>query len=157
MTAVDRVLSVEFDERSLIHREPEVARERDLAAFALIEVGRLAPVGREGRGPWRLRLAAADEALSIDLSPEAGGEATRIELELTPFDGAIRDFLLIRESYRKAILRSTPSQIDAIDEGMRAVRDEGAERIRAAAPNLAMDEETSRALFGVLCATHVRL
>jgi len=157
MTTTDRVLAVEFDERSLIHREPDVARERDLAAHTLVEEGRLAPKGRAEQGPWRLRLATADERLTVDLTPEAGGETTRIELELTPFDGAIRDFLLIRESYRNAILRSTPSQIDAIDAGLRALRDDGAERLRAAAEGLEMDEPTSRALFGLLCATHVRL
>lgn len=153
----DRVVAVEFDERSLVHREPEVARERDLAAFTLVEEGRLFPKGRAGQGPWRLRLAAVDGRLAIDLTPETGGEPTRVELEPTPLDGAVRDFLLIRESYRNAILRSTLSQIDAIDAGLRAMRDDGVERLRAAVPDLEMDDAGARALFGLLCAARVRL
>jgi uncharacterized protein (UPF0262 family) len=64
---------------------------------------------------------------------------------------------LICESYYQAIRNSTPQQIEALDMGRRGLHNEGAELLRTRlAGKVAIDGETARRLFTLVCALYRR-
>lgn len=160
MTAMkSRIVRVELDEKTLIHREPEVERERAVAIYDLLEENRFAWRPQPEGGPYRLRLAINGDHLVFGLGTEGAEpvEAAMIELPLEPFDHIVRNGFLIRESYDNAVRRASPSQIDAIAAGRRALHEEGSQLLRnALSADVDMDEQTARRLFSLLCALHIR-
>ena len=64
---------------------------------------------------------------------------------------------MICESYYDAIRNSTPAQIEALDMGRRGLHNEGSELLRARLEGkVAIDVDTSRRLFTLICALHWR-
>jgi len=76
-------------------------------------------------------------------------------LSLTPFRRIVKDYFLVCESYYRAIRSATPSQIEAIDMGRRALHNEGTdlllERLKE---KLDLDFDTARRLFTLICVLH---
>ncbi len=78
-------------------------------------------------------------------------------LPLAPFRGIVKDYFLICESYYSAIKRASPAQIEAIDMGRRGLHNEGSELLRERlADKVAVDLNTARRLFTLLCVLHIR-
>ena len=76
---------------------------------------------------------------------------------MRPFRRLIKDYFLICESYFQAIRHASPSRIEAIDMGRRGLHDEGAEKLaEALADKIAVDGETARRLFTLICVLHIR-
>ncbi len=68
-----------------------------------------------------------------------------------------RDHFLICDSYFEAIKSASPSRIEAIDMGRRGLHNEGADKlVEVLAEKIALDEETARRLFTLICVLHVR-
>ena len=64
---------------------------------------------------------------------------------------------MICENYVEAIKIRTPSQIEAIDMARRGIHDEGAELLRVHLSSaVAMDQNTARRLFTLMCILHIR-
>jgi len=64
---------------------------------------------------------------------------------------------MICESYYQAIRRSSLAQIEAIDMGRRSLHDEGsALLIERLADKVAVDHDTARRLFTLICVLHLR-
>ena len=60
-------------------------------------------------------------------------------------------------SYYNAIRTDSPQRIEAIDMGRRALHDEGSELLRERlADRVAIDANTARRLFTLLCVLHIR-
>lgn len=155
--ARNRIVHVSLDERTLIHRKPEVEHERAVAIYDLLEENRFGWRDRPETGPYRLALSIEEGRLILDIRDEQDRELTRIGLPLAPFRGIVRDYFLICESYVNAIRRSTPSQIEAIDVGRRALHNEGSQMLRdRLADQIDLDEPTARRLFTLLCVLHIR-
>jgi uncharacterized protein (UPF0262 family) len=153
-----RIVRVRLDERTLVHRNPEVAHERALAIHDLLETNAVSLAGRPEAGPFALFLSMAGERLVFDLRDE-DGEVSLAEtgVALPALQGIVRDHVLIRESYLNAIRRSTPSQVDAIGAGRRALQDEGSEILRSSLnPMVSIDADTARRLFVLVAALHLR-
>ena len=76
-------------------------------------------------------------------------------LSLTPMRRIVKDYFLVCDSYYRAIRQSTPSQIEAIDMGRRALHDEGSrvlmERLKR---KIEVDFDTARRLFTLLSVLH---
>ena len=69
----------------------------------------------------------------------------------------IKDYFTVCESYFEAIKRSSPSQIEAIDMGRRALHNEGSDMLRdQLADKVVIDDDTARRLFTLLCVLHIR-
>ena len=78
-------------------------------------------------------------------------------LSLTPFRKVVKDYFLICDSYRQAIRSGSPSRIEAIDMGRRAIHNEGSEVLRARLKGkVELDPDTARRLFTLICVLHWR-
>jgi uncharacterized protein (UPF0262 family) len=152
------ILRIELDERSFLRRRPEVEHEREVALYDLLEENTFVLKG-EGAcpGPYHLRLALREDRLIFDVRDDAGAPQKEVALAIRPFRAVIKDYFLVCENYFDAIKTSSPSQIEAIDMGRRALHNEGAlmleERLRE---HVALDHDTSRRFFTLLCILHMR-
>jgi uncharacterized protein (UPF0262 family) len=166
----DRIARITLDERTVIRRSPDIEHERAVAIFDLIEDNHFAPVSGRA-GPFDLALSieenrlvmqvrrycdgAAPRAPGADTDDAAAGET--IVLALAPFRGIVRDYFMVCESYYQAIKRSSLSQIEAIDMGRRSLHNEGSELlIERLADKVAIDHDTARRLFTLICVLHLR-
>lgn len=156
--ATSRIVRVILDERTLIHRKPEVEHERAVAIFDLVEENSFDLKDKPGSGPYTLFLSAEDNRLVVAVRDAAGeSELARATLALPAFRSVIRDYFLICESYQNAVRRSTPSQIEAIDMGRRGLHDEGSQTLMDAVSSVAtIDLATARRLFTLLSVLHLR-
>jgi uncharacterized protein (UPF0262 family) len=152
----DRICKIDLDEQLRIRRNADIEHERTVAIFDLLEETRFALAG-EAQGPFHLTLAIEDSRLAFDVKSETGTPIERIALPLLPFRGVIKDYFTVCESYYDAIKRLSPSQIEALDMGRRAVHNEGSELLRERLEGkVAMDLNTARRLFTLICVLHIR-
>ena len=154
MSADHKLASVELDAATLPAATAEIEHERRVAIFDLVEKNSFEPVGAEG-GPYRLKLSLQDNRLVFDID---GDNFTRTyAISLTPLKGVLKDYLLICDSYYEALRGSSPSQIESVDMGRRGLHNEGAEQLESRLEGkIAVDHETARRLFTLLCALYRR-
>jgi len=151
-----RITNITLDERTVVRRNADIEHERAVAMFDLLEENSFAPAAGYP-GPFHLHLGIEENRLILDVRRENGDPLERITLPLTPFRGIVKDYFLICESYFNAIRRSTPSQIEAIDMGRRGLHNEGSEMLRERlADKVAIDLNTARRLFTLVCVLHIR-
>ncbi|HWA00923.1 MAG TPA: UPF0262 family protein [Caulobacterales bacterium] len=156
MSERDKLIAVDLDEGSLAAASANAEHERRIAMFDLLESNSFAVEGQD-RGPYKLRLSTEDGRLNMAVRDEADADVFTHPLSLAPFRRLIKDYFMICESYYAAIRDATPMQIEAIDMGRRGLHNEGAETLtKALAGKFAVDFETSRRLFTLICALHVR-
>lgn len=150
------IVKVTLDERSVVRRSPEVEHERAVAIFDLIEENFFAPVG-DVAGPYCLYLAIEENRLVVDVWTESEQPVVKVILSLTAFRRIIKDYFTVCESYYAAIKRASPSQIEAIDMGRRSLHNEGSELLRERLNGkIALDSNTARRLFTLICVLHIR-
>jgi len=153
----DRIVDISLDDRTVIRRSPEVEHELNVAIYDILEANRFAPVG-DFKGPYRVHLSIEERRrLIFEIFGENGDTQGRIALPLIPFRRIVRDYFQICESYYDAIKRLSPSHIETIDMARRALHNEGSailmERLES---RIAVDEETARRLFTLICVLHIR-
>jgi uncharacterized protein (UPF0262 family) len=143
-----------LDEASLAPASRDQEHERQIAIFDLLEGNYFAPEGAE-TGPYDLRIALVENRLALDIT--GGGYEHRLLLSLSPFRRVIKDYFLICESYYDAIRNATPSQIETLDMGRRGLHNEGSDLLRERLEGkVAVDVDTARRLFTLICALHWR-
>ncbi|SEH30494.1 UPF0262 family protein [Magnetospirillum fulvum] len=151
-----RLIDIRLDDKTLVRRSAEVEHERAVAIYDLIEENSFAPEG-DFVGPYLLRLRLEDNRLIFDIRSGADIPLTEVGLPLTAFQSLVKDYFLVCESYYAAIRTAPPSKIEAIDQGRRALHDEGAalllQRMKG---RIALDFVTARRLFTLICILHVR-
>ena len=153
-SAEHRLQSVELDEESLSAASRDQEQERQIAIFDLLEDNRFVPEGAP-RGPYDLRISLIDNRLALDII--GPGYQRRHILSLSPFRSVVRDYAMICESYYQAIRNATPQRIETLDQGRRALHNEGSELLRARlAGKIDTDQDTARRLFTLICALHWR-
>ena len=76
-----------------------------------------------------------------------------------PFRRLIKDYHMVVEAHEQAVAESGPeSRVQAIDMGRRGLHNEGAELLRTRlAGRVALDFDTARQLFTLVCALHQRI
>jgi uncharacterized protein (UPF0262 family) len=155
---VRSIVRIDLDERSFLRRRPEVEHEREIALFDLLEENTFV-LKRDGAalGPYHLRLALADDRLVFEVCDTAEAQLARIVLAVKPFRMVIKDYFLVCESYFDAIKAASPSHIEAIDMGRRALHNEGAMMLKERLEeHVTLDHGTARRLFTLLCVLHMR-
>ena len=154
MSETRRIVKVELDENSAAGGSPEAQQERSIAIFDLIEENSFEPA-IEHEGPFHLKLAIEENRLAFCVCDTDDQELHRFILSLTSFRRIVKDYFDICDSYYKAIRSASPSQIEAIDMGRRALHNEGSEllieRLKA---KIDMDFDTARRLFTLICVLH---
>ena len=157
MAASDqRIAKIVLDERSVVRRNADIEHERAVAIFDLLEENSFAPAGALA-GPFHVHLGLKESRLILEVRSAADEPLDRIALPLQPFRGVIKDYFLVCESYYQAIRTASPSRIEAIDMGRRSLHNEGSELLRdRLADKVAIDLDTARRLFTLLCVLHIR-
>jgi len=151
-----RLIDVRLDEKTLVRRKPEVEHERAIAIYDLLEENYFSPA-LDLTGPFSLVIRLEENRLLLNISDQAGAPLTEVVLPMTPFRTIIKDYFLICESYYSAIKRASPSQIEAIDVGRRGLHNEGSALLRERLEGkIAIDHETARRLFTLVCILHIR-
>jgi uncharacterized protein (UPF0262 family) len=150
----DRIASLRLDERSIVRWTPEVQHERDVAVFDLLESNRFALIdGPEG--PYDVALSLRDTTLVLDVT--AGAATLAVDVPVRNLRRVIKDYFLICESYFAAIKSAPPARIEAIDMARRGLHDEGSELlVEVLAGKVAVDRDTARRLFTLICVLHLR-
>lgn len=157
------IAEVTLDEKSLVHPRPEVEHERAVAIYDLLEENVFRPVDWPDEGPYAVRLSLLDNRLIFDIRhfgepvPPGSEDTLRVILPLKSFRSIVRDYFLVCESYFNAIKTASPSQIEAIDMGRRGLHNEGSELMQERlADKVAIDHQTARRLFTLLCVLHLK-
>ncbi|HEV2548866.1 MAG TPA: UPF0262 family protein [Stellaceae bacterium] len=154
--ADQRIVKITLDERSVVRRNADIEHERSVAIFDLLEENRFAP-GNGAAGPFHVHLSIEENRLVLDVRSADGETIDRVVVALTPFRSIVKDYFLVCESYFNAIRTASPSRIEAIDMGRRALHNEGSELLRERlADRVEIDLNTARRLFTLLCVLHLR-
>ena len=150
-----RIAKITLDERTVVRRSQDIEHERAVAISDLLAENSFAPVSGVA-GPFHLHLSIAEGRLVLDIDGKAAPRE-RVQLSLVPFRRIVKDYFLVCESYYSAVKSAGPQRIEAIDMGRRALHDEGSELLRERlADRVAVDFNTARRLFTLLCVLHIR-
>jgi uncharacterized protein (UPF0262 family) len=155
-----RIISVELDEGSIVWRNPDVEQERRVAIFDLIEANKFVPQRGHAdgyAGPYRLKLRVEDGRLIFEISREDGSPLEAVILGLGRFKRPIRDYFAICDSYYQAIRTATAQQIETVDMARRALHNDAAEMLMDRLDGkIAVDFDTARRLFTLICVLHIK-
>jgi uncharacterized protein (UPF0262 family) len=154
--ALQRIAAITLDERTVLRRSTTIENERATAIADLLRDNRFTPLSGY-TGPFHLHLGIEDNRLAIEIRGAADGPSETIVLPLAPFRRVVKDYFLVCESYYEAIRDRNLAHVEAIDVGRRSLHDEGAVLlIDRLADKVAIDHETARRLFTLLCVLHLR-
>ena len=150
-----RLIAVTLDDASIGRASPDIEHERAVAIYDLVEENSFALP--DHAGPYKLVLAIANQRLVFDIRDDGDAPIAAHALSLTPFRKIVKDYYLVCESYHQAIRTASPTRIEAIDMGRRALHNEGSqvlmERLKG---KIALDNDTARRLFTLICVLHWR-
>jgi uncharacterized protein (UPF0262 family) len=151
-----RLVKVELDEDSIGRSNPDIEHEREVAIYDLLEQNSFAPID-DNNGPYVLHLKVDGARLMFDIRRENGKPVVAHLLSLSPLRRIVKDYYTICDSYYQAIRTATPDKIEALDMGRRAIHNDGSrilmERLKA---KVALDHDTARRLFTLVCVLHWR-
>ena len=158
--AAPRIIAIELDEKTIIWRNADVEQERRIAIFDLLEENYFAPQREfaDGySGPYRIRLRVEEGRLVIEMAREDDTHLETLVLSLTRFRRAIKDYFAICDSYFQAVRQATPQQIETIDMARRGIHNEAAELLMERLEGkIAVDFDTARRLFTLICVLHIK-
>lgn len=157
-TATDtaRIEQIFLDERTVVNRSPQVEHERKVALYDLLEENHFHLIGGPD-GPYVLRLSIEDNRLAFDVRDVLDQPVKRFILALSPFRSIVREYLMVCDSYYKAIKSSSPSQIEAIDMGRRGLHNDGSDLLaQRLQEKVELDANTARRLFTLVCVLHIK-
>ena len=149
-----RLTAIRLGEGSIRRGDLNIEREREVAIFDILEANSFTLEGRDD-GPYTLDLSIVEDRLVFAVGHQGEGDTFTYVLSLTPLRRIMKDYFIVCESYYQAIRTAPPSRIQSIDMGRRALHDEGSralsERLKG---KIALDRDTSRRLFTLICALH---
>ena len=155
-----RIIAVDLDERTILWRSADVEQERRIAIFDLLEENHFAPQRQHPdgyAGPYRLTLSVEEGRLALAIAREDGTPLETLVLGLARFRRPIKDYFAICDSYFQAIRSATPAQIETIDMARRGIHNEAAELlIERLEGKIAVDFDTARRLFTLICVLHIK-
>jgi uncharacterized protein (UPF0262 family) len=152
----NRICKIDLAENLRVRRNADIEHERAVAIFDLLDENSFELVGGP-QGPYQLTLSIEENRLALDLKNETGDAIEKHVLPLSPFRTTVKDYFTVCESYYDAIKRLSPSQIEALDMGRRAVHNDGAQLLRERLDGkISVDLNTARRLFTLICVLHIR-
>ena len=156
MSDKTRIAQIFLDEQTVVNRSPQVEHERKVAIYDLLENNHFGLVNGPA-GPYVLRLSIEENRLAFDVRDINDQPIKRFMLALSPFRSIVREYLMVCDSYYKAITTSSPSQIEAIDMGRRGLHNDGSEVLEQRLEGKAdLDHNTARRLFTLVCVLHIK-
>jgi uncharacterized protein (UPF0262 family) len=159
-----RLARVILEGEALTRLSPILEADRAQAVADLEHDNNFALVGERyddapgANGPYVLHLAIQEGRLAFDIRDAQDGALAAILLALGPFRALIKDYQLLVDSHVKAVEEGREARIQAIDMGRRGLHNEGAQLMRERlGGKVAMDFETARRLFTLVCVLHQRI
>jgi uncharacterized protein (UPF0262 family) len=151
-----RIAEITLDQRTVVRRSPEIEHERAIAITDLLKENRFTPESGLA-GPFHVHLAVAENRLTMQIRNPYDGSSETVVLPLAPFRRTVKDYFLVCESYYGAMRGRRLDQVEAIDVGRRSLHDEGATLLtERLAGKVAVDHDTARRLFTLICVLHLR-
>ncbi len=151
-----RIVKITLDAVSVVRLNTDVDHERAVAIADLLAENSFVPKSALP-GPFHLHLGVAENRLLLDVLDTKDEKLEQVVLPLSPFRKIVKDYFMICGSYYSAIREASPSKIEAIDMGRRALHNEGGEKLRERlAERVEVDLNTARRLFTLLCVLHIR-
>ncbi len=155
-----RLVHIALDEHTILWRSADIEQERRIAIFDILEGNVFDPVrGHDDgyQGPYTLKLRVEEGRLVLEIGKEDKTPLTAVILGLGRFRRLIRDYFAICDSYYQAIKASTAQQIETVDMARRAIHNEGAELLKERLEGkIAVDFDTARRLFTLICVLHIK-
>jgi uncharacterized protein (UPF0262 family) len=133
--------------------------DRRQAVADLLASNRFDPVGLDD-GPYALHLVLREGRLVFDIRDASDRPLRAVILALGPFRRLIKDYHLVVASHEQAVSEggSNEARVQAIDMGRRGLHNEGAELLAERLKGrVALDFETARRLFTLVCALQQRI
>ena len=151
-----RIAEITLDQRTVVRRSPEIEHERAIAITDLLKENRFTPASGLA-GPFHVHLAVAENRLTMEMRNPKDGSSEAVVLPLAPFRRIVKDYFLVCESYYGAMRGKRLAHVEAIDVGRRSLHDEGAALLaERLAGKVAIDHDTARRLFTLICVLHLR-
>ena len=155
-----RIIDIALDERTILWRSADIEQERRIAIFDLIENNHFAPQKQHPdgyAGPYRIALSVEEGRLVLAIKRADDSPLETHILGLGRFRRPIRDYFAICDSYYQAIRNATPAQIETVDMARRGIHNSAADTLKGALEGkIAIDFDTARRLFTLICVLHIR-
>lgn len=152
---IGSIIHIDVERDSKIAVPPERLHEQTVAIYDLLDDNQfLLAQDREAQAEKRYRLLLKTDFRHVyfDVRDEQDNPLNGFGMALGPFRKINREYHLVCTSYYEAIRTKSPSQIQAIDMGRRALHDEGSETLQDRLSNHAtVDHATARRLFTLIC------
>ncbi len=146
----DRLVKIELDEAVKPRRSAEAEHERAIAIYDILEGNQFGLIGQTG--PFHLNLRAEGRHIRFDVCSENDVSLAQFFMAMGPLRRVMRDYFQVCNTYFDAIRTKSPSQIQAIDMGRRALHNEGSEILQARLDGkVETDFNTARRLFTLIC------
>ena len=160
--AMSRLVQVVLDGEALTRLSPILEADRAQAVADLEVENTFALCGTAERaavpGPYVLHLSIQEGRLVFDVRNAGDQPITMLGLSLSPFRGLIKDYQMLVDSYITAVEEGREARIQAIDLGRRGLHNEGAALMKERLDGkIAIDFETARRLFTLVCVLHQRI
>ena len=158
--STDRITRIMLDERTIITRNEDVDKEREVALRDLVEQNEFRPVRalEHGHaGPWAINLSVMDGKLALAIVDGSGGEAGAIILGMARLRRVVREYFAICDSYYKALRNPSAQELETLDMARRAIHDRGTRQLlEALEGKVDTDFDTARRLFTLICVLHIK-
>jgi len=149
------LVKIELDELVTPRRSAEAEHERAIAIYDILEKNQFTLVGADG--PYHLYLRAEGRHIRFDVRNSDEAELGQFFMAMGPLRKVMRDYFQVCDTYYDAIRTKSPSQIQAIDMGRRALHNEGSEILQARlAGKVETDFDTARRLFTLICVLQTK-
>ena len=149
-TRRNRLVKIELDEVVIPRRSAEAEHERAIAIYDILEENQFDLIGQTG--PFHLYLRAEGRHIRFDICNEKDFSLGQFFMAMGPLRRVMRDYFQVCDTYFDAIRTKSPSQIQAIDMGRRALHNEGSELLQARLNGkVETDFDTARRLFTLIC------
>jgi uncharacterized protein (UPF0262 family) len=156
-----RLARVVLEGEALTRLSPLQEADRAQAVEDLAAENHFAPLTvkqRPANGPYVLHLSIQEGRLVLDTRREDDTPLAVVALALGPFRSLIKDYQLLVDSHMQAVQEGREARIQAIDMGRRGLHNEGAALLRERlAGKIAIDFDTARRLFTLVCVLHQRI
>ena len=118
----DRLVKVDLDDAGMPRRSAEAAQERAIAIYDLLEANIFRLDDRSG--PYHLCLRLEGRHVHFDIREVTDKSLIQFFMAMGPLRRVMRDYFHVCETYYDAIRTKSPSQIQAIDMGRRALHND---------------------------------
>ena len=116
----ERLVKIELNDAAGPRRSAEAEQERAIAIYDILEENQFSVLGDVG--PFHLYLKLEGRHVHFDIRNVDEIEIAQFFMAMGPLRRVIRDYFLVCETYYDAIRTKSPSQIQAIDMGRRALQ-----------------------------------